>query len=245
VVDSEAAREEERMSERLRARMLLVSMLSIMVLTVAMVVPAEAARSADSMVIPPQASAFGKSYGEWSAAWWNWVLMTPADKNPLMNEGASCAENQDGQVWMLVGSFGEDPVTRTCTIPTGKAILIPIINTAWIAFPGETDEDWVNGIKLAEDWVASVDMDSLKFLINGAPVSNLAAYEVEPTELVYGPLPEGAIWELPAGLEAKLYSVGFYVLIKPLPPGSYTVHLEGANASFSQNVTYELTVAKR
>ena len=30
-------------------------------------------------VIPPHANAFGKTYGEWAAEWWQWASALPAD----------------------------------------------------------------------------------------------------------------------------------------------------------------------
>jgi hypothetical protein len=50
-------------------------------------------------VIPPQASSHGQSYGEWAAAWWQWVLSVPADHNPALDlTGADAAQGQSGPV---------------------------------------------------------------------------------------------------------------------------------------------------
>ena len=50
-------------------------------------------------VIPPQASSHGQTYGEWSAAWWQWVLSVPADHNPALDlRGADAAQGQSGPV---------------------------------------------------------------------------------------------------------------------------------------------------
>ena len=79
-------------------------------------------------VLPVHSSPFGSTYGEWSARWWQWVLSVPAATNPLNDTtGAQCAQGQTGKVWFLAGTF-VGPVTRTCTVPQGKALFFPILN---------------------------------------------------------------------------------------------------------------------
>src|SRR5215813_2847791 len=86
------------------------------------------ADDANDRVYPPNAKPFGMTYGEWSGAWWQWALSIPAKAYPPMDpDGAQCGTLQRGQVWFLAGT-GAGSVTRTCTIPSGRAILIPIIN---------------------------------------------------------------------------------------------------------------------
>jgi hypothetical protein len=81
---------------------------------------------------------FGRSYGEWSAAWWQWALSMPAAKHPLFDT-AQCSEGQTGPVWFLGGNFcsevnlpGCTPgvVERSCAVPAGTALFFPIVNTA-------------------------------------------------------------------------------------------------------------------
>lgn len=82
-------------------------------------------------VLPPHANAYGNSYGEWSARWWQWVLAIPEATNPnLDTTGADCAEGQTGKVWFLAGTFGAS-VTRACTVPTGRGLFFPILNTVF------------------------------------------------------------------------------------------------------------------
>jgi hypothetical protein len=72
-------------------------------------------------VFPVEVQAFGASYGEWSARWWQWLLGIAADVNPNLDDtGANCGQGQAGNVWFLAGTFGGDPVTRKCTIPSNK-----------------------------------------------------------------------------------------------------------------------------
>ena len=56
-------------------------------------------------VLPPQSHSHGKTYGEWSAEWWQWALSLPADSNPFFDETgcANGANGQHGSVWFLTG----------------------------------------------------------------------------------------------------------------------------------------------
>src|SRR5262245_1253253 len=78
-------------------------------------------------VAPPQSKAHGASYGEWSARWCQWALSFPLDQSPPAQDGAvDVSQGQSGSVWFLAGTFGGN-ATRSCTIPTGKALLFPIV----------------------------------------------------------------------------------------------------------------------
>jgi hypothetical protein len=90
-----------------------------------------------------QPSVHGKTYGEWSAAWWQWALAGPEGKNAVKDTtGEFCDDNQPrGPVWFLAGSFGLTGVERRCTIPRQRALFYPLINSFWIDCPGTPDAD--------------------------------------------------------------------------------------------------------
>src|SRR5437762_10186792 len=79
-------------------------------------------------ILPPNSNAFGRSYAEWSAAWWQWLLSIPADTNPNFATGdVDCTLGQTGHVWFLAGTFGGS-ATRNCMIATGKALFFSPLN---------------------------------------------------------------------------------------------------------------------
>src|SRR5262245_2257965 len=56
------------------------------------------ARGDDSVILPPDSAPFGKSYGQWSAAWWQQMLPIPVPKNPLLDAtGANCKRGDGGK----------------------------------------------------------------------------------------------------------------------------------------------------
>ena len=74
-------------------------------------------------VIPPHARPYGLSYAEWGAQWWRWAYSFPVAQFPPLQSGElDCSAGQSGPVWFLAGTVGQGPVTRSCTIPTGKAL---------------------------------------------------------------------------------------------------------------------------
>ena len=73
-------------------------------------------------------------------------------RNPVTDTtGAACAAGQPrGPVWFLAGTFGGDPVTRTCRVPSGRALLFPVANNGYFAFlddpPEQRTEAFVRSI---------------------------------------------------------------------------------------------------
>ena len=72
-------------------------------------------------------SYYGKTYGEWVVAYWQWALSFPTAASPLISDpdGSLAGLGQSGPVWFLGSTLG-DSVTRTFTMPAGKAIFVPV-----------------------------------------------------------------------------------------------------------------------
>ena len=63
--------------------------------------------SPNTLVFPVDAKPYGKSYAEWSAIWWQWLLSIPKDTSPAGDTtGKNCGTNQQGPIWFLAGTFG-------------------------------------------------------------------------------------------------------------------------------------------
>jgi hypothetical protein len=71
-----------------------------------------------------------------TAKWWQWALSIPVFENPLLDQtGEKCMVGQRGPVWFLVGNFGGGDTTRSCSIPEGKRLFFPVINSVNIDTP--------------------------------------------------------------------------------------------------------------
>ena len=68
---------------------------------------------------------------ELTAEWRQWAYSIPTSQNPQEDAtGQYCMVGQRGPVWFLAGVFLGWPgtITRTCTVPEGKALFFPVIN---------------------------------------------------------------------------------------------------------------------
>ncbi len=199
-------------------------------------------------VFPPDSKPAGKSYGEWSAAWWQWYIAIPASKHPYYNDqtGVNAGVNQSGPVWFLVGS-PVSPCERTSAIPADRLILFPIINTSFM-FTSPTDTMAAaraankDGLKHVMYMEASVD---------GVALANLGSFRFESSlfETIQDPI--DPLWPfLPPGPYPTV-AEGYWIMLEPLPPGQHTIHFRADTAweeptgGVKRNVssvTYHITV---
>jgi hypothetical protein len=127
------------------------------------VAPATAAGAGSTpVVLPPDSNPFGQTYGQWSAAWWQWALVISVHNPPftgLINHplfvtspsqdpaGALCAVGQSGNVWFLGGAFGATThpsgntnASRNCAVPANTALFFPIANAECSTAEGSANE---------------------------------------------------------------------------------------------------------
>ncbi len=244
---------------------------TLVVTTLALLVstsPAQAAGPTPTPgVFPINSAPYGKTYGEWSAKWWQWDLSLPATAHPLFDT-ADCSAGQSGPVWFLGGkscSFPAPPegcnanlAVRSCAVPAGKALFFPIVNT----------EDSVieenHGFGCGPTNPTEADLRSCAaFIINGVTdllceidgrsVHNLDSFRVQSPLFQFTLASHdnllAAVGETgtPDGATSLSVSDGVYVMLTPLPAGPHTLHFHGRFTcafcgDFSLDITYHLTV---
>jgi len=200
------------------------------------------------------ALADSQSFKQLSAEWWQWSLSFPASESPQLDiTGERCVVGQRGSVWFLVGNFG-GTTTRTCAVPEGKVLFFPVINTVNIDTPNVCGQgpDRVPVEDLRAFSAASIDgAANLSVEVDGEPIGNLhrvrsKVFEVAlPEENVFdAPCIAAGLGEVPAGIYSPAVDDGFYVSLGPLGVGNHTLHIHAENpsASFTLDVTYNLTV---
>jgi hypothetical protein len=231
---------------------------AIFLLTVATASSANAAGKAAPGVLPPNSSAYGHSYAEWSAMWWQWVMSQPAvdvggnNTHPQFDTtGAyTLAGQDDNKVIFLPAGFGADPppqnLTRTITIPSGRPLFFPIVN-AWADVLGEDPmPDIPELYRRAKEWATPAALTDLYATLDGIPLvatRQLSAYRVQSPPFAYD-LPEDnffALWKLsfPAQRVYPAVSDGYWLMLAPLPPGHYTLAFGN---KLWLNVRYHITV---
>jgi hypothetical protein len=211
----------------------------------------------DPRVLPPNAVLFGKTLGEWSAAWWQYVFSIPASDNPLFDEtGAKCGVEQSGPVFFLVGVINvSGTARRICTVPAGKALFFPILN---VEDNNAEHPDAPVPLTIAQ-LLKSVDgfvqlATALHVSIDGERVPNLFAHRaISPTFEITLPAVtppeqnlEQALGFNVSGTIQPVVSDGFWIMIPSLSRGRHTINFGGTFGppiNFTLDITYRLTVS--
>ena len=151
-------------------------------------------------------------------------------------------QNQTGPVWFLAGT-GAGSAERTCTIPAGKAILFPVINSVSLRDAGQTKEELLDGNKEPLDKVTTVEAS-----VDGIPLQNLSNYRIQ-SPFFNATLPKDNVLGIPEGTYLEVAD-GYWVFLEPLSPGQHEIRLRGAiieptspTPSFERAVTYHLTIS--
>jgi hypothetical protein len=195
-------------------------------------------------VFSPNAHPYGQSYAEWAADWWTWALSQPVATNPVLDPtGANCAVGQQGKVWFLAGTFGGS-ATRTCTVPRGKALLIPVLNNVYCAFESDPPEQRTEGYVRGQVSFVEDAATGLSATIDGVSVRNIKERYFEESALFRVVLPAGNIFGLDEGFVVDpCADAGYYLIVKPLAPGNHTIEFGGTLGDFVVDVSYQITVS--
>lgn len=209
----------------------------------------------------PGATVLGKSYGEWTKAYWQWLLPIAKAQSPY--SGGDCTQGQSGPVWFLTPGTNLKPNTRTCTIPSDKAILVPIIHNLCMPCP-ETD-GCTTPIAQAELQKCQTDFfqsaDTLQLVLDDKSLGST-------TDFALYRVPSGVFsWKAPSSTKDQIVactgpvgkndcsipegdrsglSDGYWVILKPLPAGTHTIYLRGSVtgsvSAYEEAVAWDLVV---
>jgi hypothetical protein len=209
-------------------------------------------------VLPIHSSPYGMTYGQWSGQWWQWAYTYPLAASPVTDPtGELAALGQSGPVWFLAGTFGDANAERTVTIPAGKALFFPIIDTVWVNLPELGDYPWSEEQEIAARAAIAPfinDAYDLSCQIDGVEVVNLADYRCQtpdggeymvalPADNVFAPY---GLTE--PGIYGPCVDDGIYLMLAPLAPGIHTIQFSAQSFWYGNpwalEVTYHLTVLK-
>lgn len=202
-------------------------------------------------------SYYGKTYNEWVVAYWQWAMSIPIEVNPWFNDptGAFAGINQGGPVWFL-GGTGGDSVTRAVSIPSSKAIFLPV--NQWIfgamvfdcspSVPGAACD--VQSLKKSAAAAAKADT-VLEVTIDGRAISDVTDYRIISSPLAFDvTVPDDNIATflgspVPAGTYGPQVADGYYMLLSPLSVGAHTITVHVVSSlGFEYVVTYNLTLVE-
>jgi hypothetical protein len=221
----------------------------ILIVLVSLLAQPVLAKGGNPGVAPPNSTPYDRTYGQWTAEWWKYVMGFPAATSPLNDaSGANCGAGQSGPVFFLVGTTGGPAMRDECVVPVGKSILFPVINfISAVPEDGATAADIQALCSLATDFI-----DQVEASVDGKPVENLMTNYRFPSPIFsftgavgnpYAPYYEG--------FRETAFADGYWVLLRPLPRGQHVIHFYGHfywpdwEWEFDVDVTYHLTVANQ
>jgi hypothetical protein len=203
-------------------------------------------------IFKPTENPFSQSYEDHIKNYWKFICRLPKDKNPVIDNNGQKDEivNQNSNAPVFYLNFsrnGGSFVERTCKVPAGKGLFIPVMCVE------VSDKEVQNSTPERLKTIAKKDQDSVKndlsVRLDGNEVSNLRSFRVS-TDVFQIEFPENAIFDVSPG-SSQAVADGFYIITKPLSPGTHTIDFKGSLESteedsieqnYSVNVKYTLEV---
>jgi len=200
--------------------------------------------------LSPKDTPYGLSYEEHIKNFWKYLLSIPSDQSPREDEtGERCGigqTNSDSPVFYLANGRGKHE--RTCTIPSGKGVLIPVmvVEVSDKQRQNATVDDLHKIAKKDQDSVTSLYLriDNEEYDMNYLSTyrTHTDAFDVE--------FPENALYSAAPG-KSKAVADGHYIITDVLPPGKHEIHYKSSltcdgqycyEPNFAQDIKYTLTV---
>ncbi|MGH9982172.1 MAG: hypothetical protein ACRD6U_11540 [Nitrososphaeraceae archaeon] len=199
---------------------------------------------------PPGSKPYGLTFAEHQKNFWKWILEIPANESPVNDRtGEKCANGQsktNSSVFYLsmnTGGISE----RTCKIPVGKGLLIPVMQVEWSdkEAPGASVEELHKSAKKDQDSVNSL---YLKIGDKEYKYKDLIKYRTQ-TDVFDVVFPDNGIFGVIEGGISKVVADGFYIITEPLIKGNYSIHFKSslicpdpgcAEPNFAQDIKYNI-----
>lgn len=183
--------------------------------------------------------------------WLTWAMALPYSTGPITDTtGAACAQGQSGPVWFLAGTPGGS-VTRSCAIPKGKVLVLPLINNWVIASADQvaTPEQMADYLAFVNDYLPGKRAQTceLHLSIDGIDVGGdqthldqkLWTQVLDPFSVVLDDDNFASQWGVPGGVKPAATIAGHFALITPLAAGNHVIELGGSMCDDTNAVVFE------
>jgi len=190
------------------------------------------------MLYPKTAHPYGQPMYRWAELMWSYIYGIAPEQNPFFDTtGQFCGVDQDGPVWFLPAvpgsSLGND-VSRSCTIPVGKSIMLqmssavndyPCPDPTFQPAPGQSLYDFLySAIEPLFD-----NVSGFAVTLDGVNIDDPLSYRFF-SPAVFSFTPDlGMVAFDSCVTQTHMLGVvdGFYLLFKPMSPGQHTIVLVG------------------
>lgn len=189
-----------------------------------------------------QPTAFGKTYGEWSAKWWQWVRSIPAPSNPLLAEGLmDCTVEQSGSVYFLAGELSDDPVERECTVPSDKRFFFSPLNFMYNNDPADPPppvtvsekREALNNAMNGPWCDINITLDGKNILFSAIAIARTQS-PTFPLKIGNNDIFNGT----PGSFDNRVVSDGYWVMLG-LNKGDHTLHVESSWCGATPHVPFQ------
>jgi len=170
-------------------------------------------------IFGPEDKPYGLSYEEHAENFWKWLVSNPVEENPELDlTGEKCTrgqQNSTSPIFYLSGSGVEDAdvTERTCEVPSGKGILIPLMVVEYSdkEIPNATIEDLSRIAKNDQDGVTSMylRLDDKEY-----QMEELSKYRIHTNAFELN-FPKNAMYNVTEGPSIAVAD-GHYMISKPL-----------------------------
>ncbi|MGA3770922.1 hypothetical protein ACI2UW_16395 [Ralstonia nicotianae] len=171
-------------------------------------------------------------------------MSIPQETSPLRDStGANCGTAQQGAVWFLAGGFGSSKIRRTCVVPANKPLFFPVVNMLY--YPAKGNDTYTCGEAKAAAALNNESAIDLFVELNGVALQDVKRYRVASDKCF--DIFERIQPELHPYKAYPSASDGYWILLKPLQRGRYTLKFGGrynressAYGHMVQDIEYEL-----
>lgn len=193
--------------------------------------------------LPTEARGGGQDLPALAEAWWRWAYQPRDGMRPTQDPtGARCHVGQVGKVWFLAGTDGTGAAERTCAVPEGRQLLVPVFVVLEHSRPGHRRD--CAALRSAAAAEASSEL-SLRVALDGAPLAPARSASRDCFDAWADAVDDAP----PPGLYAPATTDGWWLLLPPLPPGRHHLQVVARQASegvargrHDQQFTYVLDV---
>ena len=165
-------------------------------------------------VFPPGSKPYGKTYGQWSAEWWKQAVReTGAPGTPFASGRVDCGRLGTRDVVFLVGTAVSNPVERTCSIPRGKPLLIPVLNGECSTAEGQGFTEFTLR-RCARVQADGIDVSSLHVDIGTRSIGGLGRFRFA-SPLFFLQFARGNVFGVKNLWPSPSVADGYYVMLAP------------------------------
>ena len=202
-------------------------------------------------IFDPKSKPYNLSFEDHIKKYWQWIISIPSDVSPINDKtGEKCGYDQLNSTFPVfyLSDAGGGKVERTCNVPAGKGLLIPLMTV-------EVSDKEVPNVSIENlHKIAKKDQDSVTSLylkINDKEYlfEDLKKYRTHTSDFEVN-FPKNGIFGASEG-NSTAVADGYYIITQPVTKGKYNIEFKaslicpGADClapNFAQDVKYTIIV---